>query len=440
MLDDFREFVDGNDLIQDQSRVLLAVSGGVDSVVMCHLFDKAGYDFAIAHCNYQLRGSESDLDQKFVANLGAELNKEVLTTSFDTKTKAEEEGVSIQMAARDLRYEWFEELRSTHGFHVVATAHHLDDSLESVIFNLAKGTGLTGLRGVPVRSGNIIRPLMFATKNDILDHARKEGLAWREDSSNQSEDYVRNQVRHRIIPELRKINPNLDESWMKSVERIGEGLDLYEQIIADLKAEFTRQSNEGLLISKRVFDRPYFKVLLFEWLKLFGFNYTQIRDLDKSDRNTGTQIFSDEYTLTVDREDLILSKNSPHPSSSEVTESDSMITFGEYTFSAAALKREGEILVKNGGVGQFDFDKLKFPLKVRSWEEGDRFKPLGMKGLKKVSDFMIDQKIPLNLKRGVPVFVSGDDIIWLAGYRIDERFKITEETKTIYRIEIQPVP
>ncbi len=437
MHNELLNFIKQQKLFQPDQEILLAVSGGVDSVAMVHLFHEAKFEFTIAHCNFQLRGKESDGDEIFVRELARELKTRIFIKSLETGDYSKEHGISIQMAARDLRRSWFDELIQQEGFDMIATAHHLNDSIETVLFNLTKGTGISGLKGILPKSGNYIRPLMFASRQMILDYALKHHLQWREDKTNSSIKYHRNLIRHKVIPELKKINPNLENTFSQSIERIAAAERLYKKSIDKVKSELLEKDGEGFYINKeklRAISEP--KLVLFELLEAFGFNYQNVKDILSSlDGQPGKSFYAHSYQIVLDREFLFIEKINDAVFQQIIINEDinsinlpkAQLTF-EKTDSKI-IKFEGD---KNTAF--LDFERLQYPLTIRKWVEGDWFLPLGMKHKKKLSDFMIDEKIPLNLKKQVLVLVSGDKLVWVIGHRIDDRFKITPETRIAIRV------
>lgn len=437
MLKKFLDFINRHQLVTAGSKSLIAVSGGIDSVVLTMLFKEAGFHFAIAHCNFQLRGDESDTDEAFVKALAKAVGVNYFVRSFDTKNYAGAEGVSTQMAARDLRYAWFRQLVQDHQFDSIATAHHLDDSLETVIHNLTRGTGISGLRGILPKTNNVIRPLLFASKKEIMEYAQDKKLQWREDSSNVSVKYKRNLIRHKVLPVLREINPSLEATFFHSWQRIADAEGVVMDAVAALKAHALEQHGNDVYISIGAVKKAR-PVLVEELLKPYGFNFQQVRELMEAlEVPAAGKVFgTDRYMLNVDRGYLIIS-----PAGGEVTERLINSADEEVSNEVLTLQMQpgapGKILTGKHEA-TVDYDMLKFPLKLRKWRIGDTFQPLGMKGKKKVSDFMIDEKIPLNLKERICVLESDGDIVWLVGHRLDERFKVSFRSKTICNFVIYP--
>lgn len=443
LLQRFIEFNRNKRMAGPKKRVLLAVSGGKDSVVMCNLFSKAEWPFSMAHCNFQLRGEESDADEVFVKTLGKQYGVEVFVRRFDTKTYAEQKKVSIQIAARELRYAWFEELRNAHQFRLIATAHHLNDNIETILFNLVKGSGIRGFRGIPVRQGKIIRPLLFASQEDIQQYAKVYHLNFREDSSNAADKYTRNKIRHHIIPLLKEINPSLEKTLGEKVELFTELEELYESTIRkQSKQLFLKRGNDiyiPLLLLKKTRNNGS---VLFEYLKDFDFTPEQIEDIIASaDSPPGAQFLTSKARIIKDRRFLIMTSLEENEQAIQwINEVDTEINIGDkkifITPSLLAEEKKDFHLSGKKNIALIDSAKLEFPLTVRRWKAGDYFYPFGMKlKKKKVKKFLTDEKVPLHEKEKVWVVESNQKIVWVVGYRIDERFKITDNTTKALRLE-----
>jgi tRNA(Ile)-lysidine synthase len=395
---------------------------------------KAGYRCSIAHCNFRLRDAESDGDEAFVKKLGKDYGLEVHSKSFDTQDHATQEGISLQMAARQLRYDWFEELRKEQGFDLVATAHNMDDVIETFFINLIRGTGIRGLSGIRERSGPLIRPLLFATREQIAGYARKHGISYREDSSNISTKYIRNKIRHNIIPQLVEINPGFKQGIISTIERLRNTETIYQHEIDSKKDELISTKGQDVLLGidglRQIADM---KTFLFELISCYNFNTQTVDDIAKSlDGPSGKQFFSDTHRLVKDREHLIISKLKPEDISKYYID-DGMLEIKEpVRLDLMTVNRSVHFLIPSERhTACLDYDKLIFPLILRKWHPGDHFFPLGMTHMKKLSDYFIDHKFSLVEKENTWLLLSGENIVWVVGHRIDDRYKITDETSQI---------
>jgi tRNA(Ile)-lysidine synthase len=442
MLNEFLTFINKQNLIQPTQKVLLAVSGGMDSVVMCDLFSKAKFDFAIAHCNFGLRGEESNEDEMFVKKLSIKYKVPFFVTTFQTAEFAENEKISTQMSARVLRYQWFEKLRLQHGFAAIATAHHQNDVLETVLLNITKGTGIAGLHGIRPKSGYVIRPMLFAEKEGIFDYVVENQVIWREDSSNESNKYQRNLIRNEVVPLLKQINPNLENTIQQTVERIVAVEAIFEQEMELLRKQITWTDGQTVYVNFKAIQtlsEPIIK--LAELLKPYNFQYQQCHDIFEAfDKESGKSFISPTHILVKDRTELVITKKNLQSFESQVIEragtvieiNEKMLSIGESTeieegFTVSTAKK----------IACLDADKVRFPLQVRKWKEGDWFCPLGMNKKKLISDFLIDQKVPLNLKKEVYLLTSNGSVMWVIGFRIDDRFKVTDKSVNVCKMEIK---
>lgn len=431
MLNQFKEFIAKKHLIKPKSTVLLAVSGGLDSVVMTQLIHEAGYNCAIAHCNFGLRGKESEADVAFVKNLAKQLGIPFFSKKFNTQKYAAEKNVSTQMAARDLRYNWFEELCEANNFDNIAVAHHQDDVLETVLINLVRGTGIRGLQGIPVKRGRVIRPLLFATRDQIATYAKKHKLKYREDSSNASDKYMRNKLRHHIVPVLRELNPALHTTIAHLTDYLNQSEQLINKAVQDFKnAVWTSEGEIHTLNIKELQNFSPLPAYLYETLAPFGFTGIVLDELIKAianKNNSGKHFFSASHKLLINRDELILlpimSANEP--------KADTI------SLAISVVKATGFKIPTDKKTACFDFDLLQFPLTLRKWKEGDFFYPLGMNKKKKLSDFFIDNKFSLKDKEDAWFLCSGDAIVWIVGNRMDDRFKIGKSTNKILKLELK---
>ena len=435
----FQSFIDKEGLCGKTDRILLGVSGGVDSVCMLHYFSIAGYPTGIAHCNFGLRGDESDQDEIFVRNLANEFDIPLFSVKFNTQKIAEKEGISIQMAARDLRYEWFEEIRKKYDYDYIAIAHNKDDVIETFLINLTRGSGLKGFTGIKPKSGKIIRPLLFSSRNDILTYLSTNNLEFREDSSNNSVKYSRNLIRHELIPLFEKINPSFRETMIENISRLKESEEVYLDNIRSKKELTFKEENQKIII-----DIEQLKLLhplttyLHEFLKPFGFSHTQISDIINSlDGISGKKFISLTHRLIKDRTELIIEEVSATQNRSYLIKNKNDSIEHPVSLNIVELQRsENFEISKDTNTGLFDLDLIEFPITIRKWKSGDYFMPLGMKNLKKLSDFYIDEKLSISEKENTWILESENKIIWIIGKRIDERFKITDKTSEILKIDL----
>lgn len=433
-------FVKQETLFSKNDTILLAVSGGVDSVVMLHLFSRIHSHFAIAHCNFKLRGQESDADEALVASLAQQYAVPFHHQAFETTEHATRQQVSIQMAARTLRYQWFDQLLQSHAYAYVATAHHLEDQLETALLHFTKGTGVAGLRGMRVKHKNIIRPMLWATKAAIEAYAEEHTLVWREDQSNASDDYQRNLLRHQVIPSLLSINPNLWNTFATTAERLRATEQLLEEEVSRLVREAVSHQQEQVGIDLRALQsHRQSALLLSELLKPYGFSYVQSRAIaSQMDPPTVGKIFSSgKWDLLIDRQQLVLYQpNSTAPSFVTVQVSDKEAAWDGHRLMVRRHHQPNYTIRPHPQVAALDEDKLVFPLTIRRWQPGDRFCPLGMQQYKKLSDFLIDQKVSRLKKESVYVLLSENAIVWVVGHRLDHRYRITADTQRVYELEL----
>ncbi len=442
MLTAFKNHIEEQFPFLKNSRLVIAISSGIDSVVLAHLCYKLNFNFALAHCNFNLRGNESDADEDFVLDLGEQIDVEVFVQNFDTEAYAEENKCSIQMAARELRYNWFSELAQQLNFDYILTAHHADDNLETFLINFTRGTGLNGLTGIPELNGNIARPLLPFSREMIEAHAKIENIVWREDSSNSSRKYLRNKLRHEVIPILKEINLNVLDSFHNTLSNLKETEAIVNQSIKDFlsKAILKEEGNTITYAVSEFKKQKNPKAFLYEAFKNCGF--TEWNDVEGLlDAETGKYIASNTHMLTKHREFLILSDCH----SELVSESQRGLFFTKSDIEVGKVKTsigillfdETEALLDNSKTTIYvDAEKLKYPLELRQWETGDVFHPIGMKGKKKVSKYLKDEKLTPVEKESTWVLTSENKIVWVVGRRADERFKVTDQTKEILKIAL----
>ena len=439
MLNNFKEHINTNFSFLKGKKILVAISGGIDSVALTHLLVEAGYDSTLAHCNFRLRGKESDTDEQFVKDLAKHFNIPFFSMSIDTKKYAKEQKLSTQMAARELRYNWFEKTRVENQLDFIATAHHLDDNLETFLINFARGTGLNGLTGIPEIKKNIIRPLLPFSREQIEQYASKNKITWREDASNAKTAYQRNKIRHQIVPILKELNPNLLSSFKKTTQYLNDSQQIIDATILKLKENVIRSETKNLtkIDIQKLKELHNPKAYLFELLKEFGF--TEWNDIvDLLDAQPGKQVFSISHRLVKDRNFLLLTEiNSATVTEKvyEIKENQEIVEFGNFKLTFNKLKKNQQPTINNEQLILVDQDKLEFPLTLRKRQEGDYFYPLGMTGKKKLSKFFKDEKFSLIDKENTWLLCSSTNIIWVVGKRLDDRFKIDENTKNILHIE-----
>lgn len=440
MTDKVLAFNEQHQLFTPADRLLAAVSGGIDSVVLCQVLHELKVPFGLAHCNFGLRGEESDADELFVKKLAKKFEVPVYVEHFQTQEFAGQEKISIQMAARSLRYDWFEKIRRQHGYDLIATAHHHNDAAESILLNLTKGTGIAGFHGIPAKVGRIIRPLLPLTKDDIYDFVTARQLSWREDSSNQNTKYQRNLIRQEVIPLLKKINPNLEQTLAVTIQKVQGVEAVFQAYVDQVRAQVCRQEDEALYLDlSPLRAATSLPVVLAEILKPYLFNYDTVLDIVAAFSSTsGKQFLSPTHLLVKDREQLVVTARELGAFGSyEIQEGQPLLEHPGLKLELRELPAEGYKIPRGRKTAALDYGLLQFPLKVRPWKEGDWFVPLGMNGKKKVSDFLISEKVPANLKSRVLVLTSDKSIVWILGYRPDNRFKVTDKTEKILEAEIK---
>jgi len=419
----------------ENKKLLLAVSGGIDSMVLAHLFKTLGYDICIAHCNFGLRGDESDGDENFVRKFAIENDIKVFVTHFDTKAFASDAKLSVQVAARQLRYTWFEELLQDNNLDYLLTAHHQDDAIETFLINFTRGTGLQGLTGIPQQNGNVIRPLLPFSRDDIESYARENNITWREDSSNASDKYLRNKLRHDIVPVLKALNPSFGTSFAQTLLNLQQAQSLvddasvmvYKQVVNDL------DNQKQINISQLVRLQNY-KAYLYQWLSPFGFTaWDDIYNL--IDSQSGKYVTAGNFRLSKNRDNLIF-----EPIPEVKNEVYKILQNEQKTTNPIGLRLEKVDFFKENSTKNVIFvnnDLIKFPLFVRKWREGDYFYPSGMNGQKKkVSKYFKDEKFSLSDKENTWLLCTENEIIWVIGHRADNRFKVTRNTTQILKIEV----
>jgi|TARA_B110000093_G_scaffold56504_1_gene60867 tRNA(Ile)-lysidine synthase len=434
LLTNFKNHISNNFPALKGKKILIACSGGLDSVVLSRLFKELNYNISLAHCNFSLRGKESDEDEKFVISLAGMLSIPVFNKKFNTKAYKIKHKLSTQVAARKLRYQWFDEVCAGHSFDYLATAHHLDDDLETFLINLSRGTGLKGLTGIPVMNDKIIRPFLNFPRADILYYAKEKNSTWREDSSNQTTDYLRNKLRIEVIPRLKEVDLNLLNGFQQTQKNLNESASLVNDYMALIKNLVVNKTDEGFEIDIfKLLELPNTNALLYELLAPFGFTaWNDISNLLVA--QSGKQIFSETHRIIKNRTSLLLVENNlvQDQETYLIKESDKRIDV-PINLKIEQVEKTSDYIP---GIVYLDAQKLKFPLQLRKWQEGDLFYPFGMTGKKKLSKFFKDEKLSLLAKEKTWVLTSSDDIVWIVGIRADHRFKVESQTKSILKITL----
>jgi len=431
MTDEFIRFISENKIIQPGDKILLTVSGGIDSMVMAHLFFKQNYKTGIAHCNFSLRDGESDKDEELVRKFASDLGIPFFNIRFETKSYAKKNGLSVQMAARELRYKWFEEVRENNGYDSIAVAHNLNDNIETLLINLIRGTGLTGIAGMKPVNNRIIRPLLFATRQEITAYCKKNKITFREDKSNADTKYTRNKIRHLVIPVLKEINPSIELTLNDTAGRFSGYNEIISVYISNLRK--TVSTEKAKIITFNISQlKPYLhnKSVLFELFEPYGMSNTLLTDLIKVINGiTGGQVITGTHRIIKNRKELIVSEKE--------TLSDQEYTLKKlHDFISAPGIRSAKIvritetyiIPSDSAIACIDYKKVTFPLTIRKWKTGDHFYPLGMNRKKKLSDYFIDNKYSRLDKENIFILESGGKIVWIIGDRIDNRFRITGST------------
>ena len=439
MFEQFRKYINDNHLINKGDRILVALSGGVDSMVLAELLRREGCDITFAHCNFHLRGAESDGDEQFVREYAERLGVKLFVKQFDTMEFVENQKVSVEMAARELRYAWFDELLNS-GFNKLALAHHADDQIETFFINLLRGSGIKGLKAIQPCNGMYIRPLLWASREEIKKFAIENDIQWREDSTNSDTVYLRNKIRHDLMPVFDSVKPDAREKILESVTHLAAENQLYRELLKEKISQIEtingelhsidKSSLKQIVIPTEGRNLIQLKQLLFEYIRSLGFSFSQCESIFAAlDGEPGKEFYSNDYQLVVEKDSIeifpIDLERTRHALSQQVAIQPVRTRHALF-----------QLITDNPNIAQLDYDTLKLPLKTRFWQQGDRFRPLGMRGTKLVSDFFNDMNFTAFQKKTTPVLVDSDDqIVWIVGYRIDDRFKITDKTKTICEIK-----
>ncbi len=435
MLRAFTKHLAEKKLFAHGDRLLLAISGGVDSIVLAHLLKESHFDFALAHCNFKLRGAASDGDESFCRNFAKELGVPLFTKVFDAKTVSKRRGISVQMAARDLRYEWFRELAHREKFSYILTAHHSDDSIETLFINLLRSTGIRGLRGVPERSGNILRPLLLFSKQELENYATEHQLSWRTDESNNKDHYERNAIRHHLLPLLEKLNPSAKSILLNNIRNFSEEAAIVSTYLTQRVEELLVEKDSKWLLDKALLKKePWLRSLLHHAREPFGLNAAQQEDSARhllQNGVVGKVFYSGTHRLAIDRHHLNIELSTPEPEKEyrfiSLSELEKCPLLGFQKIREFTLPLSHEIVL--------DADRLVFPLHLRYSRRGDRFRPFGMKGSRLLSDYLKDLRLDRFEKERCRLLVNGNgEIIWVVGYRSDDRYKVGRKDTNLIKL------
>ena len=435
MLEKFKNHLDQNFPHLYGKKLLLTVSGGIDSVVLVHLCKKIQLEIGVAHCNFQLRDTESDEDELFVQELCTQYNIPIFIQKFSTSDYAVQRKLSTQLAARELRYNWFNEIIENNNYDYIVTAHHLDDQIETFLINLTRGTGLEGLTGIPEQNDKIIRPLLIFSRNEIENFANKNQIDWREDSSNASDKYLRNKIRHAVVPVLKQLNPSFLTSFQETLNHLKQSVELVEDVTAIMYERIVTQLDNKIQINiEELLKLKNYKSYLYQWLKEYGFTaWNDIYNLPHT--QSGKQVFSNSYILLKDRNYLLLS-----PKEKEELKESFFINENLKNHKVPlnlSFCNISYISNSDNNIIFVDEDKLQFPLEIRKKKEGDSFYPSGMNGKKKLSKYFKDEKYSLLEKEEQWLLVSNNEIVWVIGKRADQRFLANENTQNTLKIELK---
>lgn len=438
-LQKFQESLQRYALHTNKGTVLLAVSGGIDSVVLCQLSREAGLAFAIAHCNFGLRDGESERDEAFVRGLAETFGVDVYVKKFDTIAFAKEQKLSIQEAARMLRYDWFEEVRKNHGFAYTLLAHHANDNIETLLFHFFRGTGLDGLTGMPEEKAeaHCIRPMLQLKREEIEAFAKERGLQWVEDSSNAVNKYTRNFFRNELLPQLRHVFPQVEENLLNNIRRLQQTATLYNELVDGLKKKVCETKGEEVHIPVLKLLKYRDSSLIYEIIKDYGFGEKLVGEVLKlASASSGKYIASETHRIIRHRAWFIIAPKEVTAQTFVVEKDDESVRFESGELLLKAIRKDKFSLNKSSLIGQLDAKEIQFPLVLRKWKKGDYFYPLGMRKKKKLSRFFIDQKLSKTEKERVWVIESHKRIVWIVGHRIDDRFKVTENTREVLQLSL----
>jgi len=432
-------YIEKHQLLTPKDKIIVGVSGGIDSIALLHILISLGYDCVIAHCNFHLRMEESDRDEEFVRKLANSYSIPIYSIDFETTKYALEQKKSIEMAARDLRYNWFNELSEKLGAQAIAVAHHADDSIETMLMNLIRGTGLRGLTGISPRNKQVVRPLLCCSRSEIENYVVEQDLEFVQDASNASNDYMRNRFRNQVLPLLTEINPSVRQNLYKSMEHLEGNLAIYQQSI-DLIRETIVDKKDSLITLniERIIQQAQRGTVLYELLSPYGFNTSQAEQIEQQlGAESGKVFYSETHRLVKDRKELIISaKDQKERECFFISQANSILDFPiNLKISKLSITPDFEPS-KTKNCIHADASLLHFPLQLRRWNEGDWFYPFGMNQKKKLSDFFIDNKLSIDEKEQSWILASGNDIIWIVGQRMDNRFRVTRNTNELIELRI----
>ena len=437
------KYIQKHQLLSQHSTVIVGFSGGADSVALLHFLHQSGYICIAAHCNFHLRQEESLRDEAFARSFAAQFAIPFEKIDFDTNEYASRYKVSVEMAARDLRYEWFEKLRSKYQAETIAVAHHKDDSIETVLLNLVRGTGIRGLTGIKPKSGHVVRPLLCVNKEEILRYISDNGLEYVTDSSNLQDQYTRNKIRLQVLPLLKTINPSVEDAIQRTAENLFQTEQVYTATIEQEKEQvMTHHQGIATVDIEKILQSPSPEALIYKILTAYDFNNTVIEEVQQAlDAQSGKMFYSPTHRLVKDRKDLIITPIK--------TSSSEVLYQGVITPATASLIEPVHMEIschentpdfqfrQSKQIAYFDKDKLQFPLSLRKWQKQDAFVPFGMKGKQKISKYFKDHKFSQVQKENTWLLCSGNDIIWIVGERADDRFRVDADSRVVYMISVR---
>ena len=432
-----QSYINSQNLLTPDSTLIVGLSGGADSVALLYILKQLGYNCVAAHCNFHLRGEESLRDETFAQSFAESLQIPFLKIDFDTETYACKQGISIEMVARELRYDWFKKLRNELNAEAIVVGHHQNDSIETVLLNLIRGTGIHGLTGIKPKSGHIVRPLLCLTKEEILSFIRQQNLSYVTDSTNCHDDYVRNKIRLNILPAMKEINPSVENAILRTMENLRQAAKVYDSDIElSRKKVFDEEKGYISIPALQSYIEP--EAILYEILKPFGFNSTVVGEIMQSlTRQAGKEFYASDFKLIKDRDKLLLTTRRNIPEKYYEIAKDDISLHHPLRLSLHFTQNIPEFeMRKDKNIAYFDALQLKFPLTLRRWKQGDKFVPFGMQGFRKLSDYFNDRKFSKIAKEQAWLLCSRNDIIWIVGERPDNRFCITETTQKICIVKI----